>query len=227
MWKERDIREFLKRFTVKELKGRRLLSTGSYRGGHTAELLRAGSVKPLQDLMREHNVTRLVAEDRDWFLTHDGEFKNPKSEELKEGNVRDLENRGSVFTRQNPHINPFFKKESADVREFLKRFTVKELKGRRLLSTGSYRGGHTAELLRAGSVKPLQDLMREHNVTRLVAEDRDWFLTHDGEFKNPKSEELKEGNVRDLENRGSVFTRQNPHINPFFKKESAKESSGD
>lgn len=244
---ERDVREFLKEIGREELVARGVLYEGHVliartqdipptMGGEESkgsqsritDLLRAGSVKPLQDLMRERNVTRLVAEDQGWFLTHDGEFKNPKSAELKEGNVRDLENPGSVFTRQNRHINPFFEKESSkverDVREFLEEIGREELVARGVLKPigGTYQ-------LRGTSIGPLQDLMREHDVARLVgfvAGSRKWFFGVDGEFSNPASEEIKTGNVSQLLGKGNVFNYTNEHINPFFKRKS-KEPSGD
>lgn len=102
---EKDIRDFLEEFTVEEL-----VDDGVLRPDRRFEYLLTGeSVLHLMDLMREHAVTRLVAEDRSWFLASDGEFKNPKSYEIKEGHQHVLEKRGNVFNEQNPAINPFFR----------------------------------------------------------------------------------------------------------------------
>ena len=99
---EQDVRTFLKRFSLDELKNLGILQPFS--GGYW---LRARSVDPLIELMKRHNVTRLVAEERRWFLTSDRQFRNPGSREFKDGNVDDLGNPGDVFTTHNPHINPY------------------------------------------------------------------------------------------------------------------------
>ena len=105
---EVDIREFLSRFRVEDLAGRGVLR----RRGETY-LLRAQSVGPLRTLMREHNVTRLVAADRNWFLAENGDFSNPGSEETtKSGNVSQLRNPGNAFMNNNNHINPHFRSSS-------------------------------------------------------------------------------------------------------------------
>ena len=102
---EKDIREFLEEIGEMELVDR-----GVLRPDRRFEYLLTGeSVLHLMDLMREHAVTRLVAEERSWFLASDGEFKNPKSYEIKKGHQHVLEKRGNVFNEQNPAINPFFR----------------------------------------------------------------------------------------------------------------------
>lgn len=102
---EIDARKFLRRFREDGLEARGVLRPNR----HFGYLLNNESVAPLLRLMIERKVSRLVADDRDWYLAIDVEFKNPGSEESKEGNVRDLKNQGSVFNEQNRHINPFFK----------------------------------------------------------------------------------------------------------------------
>lgn len=105
---EKDIREFLEEFTVEELVDRGVLRGETYQ-------LRGTSIGPLQDLMREYNVERLVAANRNWFLGVDGEFSNSGSdEEIKTGNVSQLQKKGNVFNEQNPAINPFFKSKSGN-----------------------------------------------------------------------------------------------------------------
>ena len=103
---EVDIREFLKRFTVEELVDRGVLKPigGTYQ-------LQGTSVGPLQDLMHEHNVARLVAASQKWFFGVDGEFSNRLSEEFKTGNVSQLQEKGNVFRHNNKFINPLFKGE--------------------------------------------------------------------------------------------------------------------
>ena len=97
-------------------------------------------------------------------------------------------------------------------RKFLKKFSAAELEKRRILQPHK----KNVYLLRAKSVSPLIDLMKEHGVTRLVAEERNWFLTSDGEFANPKYS-IKRGRVEELPNPGGVFDGQNKHINPYFR----------
>ena len=100
---EEDVRTFLERFSPGEL-----TRWGILRGSRC--LLQGLSVTPLIGLMKEHNVTRLVAEDRRWFLTSDGEFSNPRSGQgdIRRGRIGDLRKPGSVFTEQNLYINPHY-----------------------------------------------------------------------------------------------------------------------
>ena len=107
---EKDIREFLEEVGEAKLEARDVLIPNRRHD----YLLNNKSVNSLLRLMVEYEVSRLVAEDRGWFLEEGGKFENPGSQEIKEGNVRDLENRGSVFTRQNRRINPFFKSKSKE-----------------------------------------------------------------------------------------------------------------
>ena len=107
---EQDVRTFLQGFSVKELIKRKIL----YRRGSRYELKAgsvrplAGSVGPLFKLMKEHNVTKLVAEDIGWYLTSDRQFHNSKSGEIREGSIDDLRNKGEVFTNRNRDINPHY-----------------------------------------------------------------------------------------------------------------------
>ncbi len=101
---EQDIRTFLKRFSAAELEKREILHP------HRRDdyWLMARSVSPLTELMKEHGVTRLVAEEQNWFLTSDGEFANPRHS-IKRGRVEELPNPGGVFDYQNKYINPYFR----------------------------------------------------------------------------------------------------------------------
>ena len=99
-----DIRTFLNRFTLEELESKHVLQPDPRYGS----LLRARSVNPLIELMRERDVARLEAPERDWFLSSDYEFQNPRSTEHIRGDLRQLSNPGSVFNEQNRYINPFF-----------------------------------------------------------------------------------------------------------------------
>lgn len=101
---KQDIGTFLKRFSASELETRGILQPHK----RDIYLLRAGSVSPLIELMKEHDVTRLVFEKRNWFLTSDGEFANPRYR-IKRGRVEELPNPGGVFDGQNKHINPYFR----------------------------------------------------------------------------------------------------------------------
>ena len=108
-----------------------------------------------------------------------------------------------------------------DAIEFLNRFSSDELKGKGVLR------GNT-QVLNNASVFPLIDLMVAQEVTRLVAPERDWFLTSEGEYSNPLSTESKTGNVQDLGNRGNVFNEQNTSINPhYIRRPSPPDSEGD
>ena len=100
-----------------------------------------------------------------------------------------------------------------DVREFLKRFSADVLENRGILIPDS----QYTYLLRAPSVRPLINLMKESNVERLVCERRRWFLAADGTFANPGSRgDPRQGMVEELRNPGNAFMGQNRHINPFF-----------
>ena len=99
---EQDIRTFLKRFSASELETQGILQPHK----RDIYLLRAGSVSPLIKLMKEHGVTRLVAEERNWFLTSDGEFANPKYS-VKRGRVEEFPK--GAFDGQNKHISPYFR----------------------------------------------------------------------------------------------------------------------
>lgn len=112
---ERGIREFLKEIGREELVARGVLKRVQRPDGETHEL-RGESIGPLQDLMREYNVTRLVGRDRKWFFEVDGEFANslawkPKhlGKEIKKGNVSQLYRKGNLFINQKDNINPFYK----------------------------------------------------------------------------------------------------------------------
>lgn len=96
---EANVIEFLEGFTAEELERRGIL-IGKDR------FLRARSVEPLIELMKESNVSRLVEQSRRWFLTSEGEFSNPLSTEDKAGKYENLQNWGNVFNQQNTYINP-------------------------------------------------------------------------------------------------------------------------
>ena len=98
---EVEARTFLDRFPAEELAARRVLN------GDT-RLLNNRSVTPLIELMAEHDVSRLVAPGRDWFLDADGTFRNPRSVEATSGNVESLRNPGNVFSEQNTSLNPHY-----------------------------------------------------------------------------------------------------------------------
>ena len=96
-----------------------------------------------------------------------------------------------------------------DVGEFLKQFPVEELVSRGILNGGTC-------LLNYRSVSPLRKLMAERGVSRLEAPGRRWFLTVDGEFENPYSNEARAGRVEELAKPGNVFNEQNTSINPHY-----------
>lgn len=96
-----NIRDFLLSFSVEHLK-----ELGILRGA--SNQLKAFSIDPLMALMRENSIDRLEFPDRNWFFDIDGNFSNPASSELKEGNISTLTNPGSVFLRTNTTINPYY-----------------------------------------------------------------------------------------------------------------------
>jgi len=99
--KTKNIAEFLQGFFVEELRERGIL-----RG--VSNQLKGLSIDPLIALMQEHGVQRLEYPSRNWFLDIEGNFRNPTSDELKEGKVTDLSNPGSVFNYTNTTINPYY-----------------------------------------------------------------------------------------------------------------------
>lgn len=117
---EVDVTEFLKEIGREELVARGVLKRRQRRDGVIHEL-RGESIGPLQDLMREYNVTRLVAApNRDWFFGVDGEFSNSlawteSGIEIKRGNVSQLKEKGNAFKNQKHHINPFYGSNGPDV----------------------------------------------------------------------------------------------------------------
>ena len=99
---EKDITEFLMEVSIDELLSRGAVSPyGKY-----GYVLQGRNVAPLMVLMRDRGVTRLTSAKRDWHLSTDGTFSNPRSREFESGVVERLERSGNVFWDQNVHINP-------------------------------------------------------------------------------------------------------------------------
>ena len=101
-----DVREFFRQFSPEELEERGIL-----RGKDL--ILRGLSVPPLIALMQEHGIIRLIATERSWYLSSDGEFSNPSSKAFTQGHYESLERPGNVFRGQNRHINPHWYKSLA------------------------------------------------------------------------------------------------------------------
>ena len=99
---ERNVIEFLYEFEKDELVDRGILRAAD-------RWLQVQSAEPLIRLMREHGVSKLEEPSRNWYLTSEGEFRNPRGREFKGGNISDPGERTSVFTGQNTYdgINPF------------------------------------------------------------------------------------------------------------------------
>lgn len=108
----KNIREFLESLPEEELKERGILR------GPSNQLMGI-SLDPLIHLMQEHGVERLEYPPRNWFLDIQGTFKNPGSEELREGKVTDLSNPGSVFNYMNTTLNPYYRRVPPEVEEIL------------------------------------------------------------------------------------------------------------
>ena len=96
-----------------------------------------------------------------------------------------------------------------NVRDFLRKFRLGELTERGILR-------RETPWLRGSSVPPLMALMKEHGVPPLVAQERNWYLTSDGEFSNPGSKDILQGHYENPERHGNVFRKQNRHINPHW-----------
>lgn len=97
-----NILDFLHRFTVEELVGIGVLR------GRTLQL-RNGSVDPLIELMKEHEVDRLEYPPQSWYLDVSYDFNNPQSTE-DATSADQLFNKGNVFNYQNVNINPYYRR---------------------------------------------------------------------------------------------------------------------
>ena len=106
------------------------------------------------------------------------------------------------------------------IKEFLNQFSVGELARKGILR------GRT-RLLTGQSVFPLIGLMTTNDVSRLEAAERNWFLTSDGEFRNPLSTEAKSGKFETLDSFGNVFNEQNTSINPYYERSGIPEPGPD
>ena len=104
----KNIREFLESLPVDELKERGILRGSSNQLGGI-------SLDPLNRLMQEHGVERLEYPPRNWFLDIQGNFRNPGSEEQKEGKITDLSKRGSVFKYMNTILNPYYRPQDPPI----------------------------------------------------------------------------------------------------------------
>lgn len=102
---ELDVREFLQRFTLGELVGRRILVGPDQR-------LDGKSVKPLIELMREQGISLLTASERGWRLDVTGTWQNASSKSRNHSIECDLEHVRGIFNNQNNYINPHFRSES-------------------------------------------------------------------------------------------------------------------
>jgi hypothetical protein len=97
----KNVFDFLNEFSAEELKQRGILRGESNQ-------LKGPSLPPLLALMQETRIDRLEDTQLDWFLDVEGNFKNPKSAESKEGNYKELSNPGNVFNYTNTRINPHY-----------------------------------------------------------------------------------------------------------------------
>lgn len=104
--KTQNIKEFLLVIDSEELKNRGIL-----RGA--LNLLQGASIDPLIDLMKECKTEKLIFPEIDWHIDIKHDFKNPFSSEIQEGNINELSNLGSVFSKTNIHLNPFYKSNNS------------------------------------------------------------------------------------------------------------------
>ena len=101
-----------------------------------------------------------------------------------------------------------------DPLEFLKQFSLSELKRLKVINTGK-------NLLNGNSVFPLINLMRENKINRL--EVGEWFIDSMFNFRNPRAKNItfRESvhNLKEIEDRyGVVFDDQNKRINPYYER---------
>ena len=110
-----------------------------------------------------------------------------------------------------------------DIWVFLSRFALPELIDQQIL----HPNGSNYHLNRY-SVYPLVDLMRRNGTTKLEKAEFDWLLTSSYEFNNLLGKDAQTGDARKLNinKRGSVFTRRNKDINPFFDKRNVVSNEG-
>jgi hypothetical protein len=101
-----------------------------------------------------------------------------------------------------------------NIREFLLTISENELQETGVLSNRN--------LLQGTSITPLLELMKSKNIQRVEFPEIKWFLEVDGQFSNPYSPKIKNGNVEEIEP-GHLFSYTNKDINPYFK--SPKKSS--
>ena len=198
------------------------------------------SVRPLIQLMKDFRITCLEATNFGWFLTSDGRFCNPHSNEsCKRGSIDELRYLINVINGQNKFINPYFKYfkdirsktdniyseasplSSMEITLFLKRFTVDELVSRGVLTRD--RNAKTA--LTGKTLTALIALMREMGIRHVWSTGRRWHLTTGYEFHNPWSEEKKSGDARQLSDPANVFRGQNRFINPYCSTSDNRRSS--
>ena len=101
---ERNVYEYLGETSTDEL-----LSRGVVSAQGQVRTRAPGQARCLPDASDAGpGVTKLTFNDRDWHLTVDGTFSNPKSREFKSGAFERLEGPGNVFRDQNVHINPHY-----------------------------------------------------------------------------------------------------------------------
>lgn len=98
----KNIYEFLEEFDAATL-----LEHGVLRGKATRQL-KGTSIDPLIALMRESGVKKLEYPDNSWYIDLNGNFSNPRSAEITEGNIKDLKLQGTIFSSQNKDINPYY-----------------------------------------------------------------------------------------------------------------------
>lgn len=107
---DEDVRDFLLRFTYEELRCRKILYIRILQGKKFS-LLTKDSVKNLIELMKEKNIARLVSPANAWYIDAGGRFNNRESREFVNGYIKDLGNKGEVFSNMNPMINPYYEVE--------------------------------------------------------------------------------------------------------------------
>jgi predicted ATPase len=104
--------------------------------------------------------------------------------------------------------------KSADITDFLLKFTVDDLRKKNILD-------YPRNMLTYHSIEPLISLMKDHNIDTLTSSGG-WYLTSSGYFNNDFSTGDTCGNIDKLINEKiisfkDVIKDQNKYLNPFYK----------
>jgi 5-methylcytosine-specific restriction protein B len=119
----KNINEFLQEYDVEKLKQLKILNKqGGPADRRDRLVLNRGSVDRLIELMKRKGIERLEYPNfygDVWYLDIKGNFNNPRSKDIKRGNISQLKKvgkLGKVFDKTNPVFNPYFKEMDTTVK---------------------------------------------------------------------------------------------------------------